>query len=115
MIRGIDVGSVVVLYLGQPREQVFGVVMAMSPAGVVVRGIAVSSVDDWLRSFGQDEGGWLGAGLGLATTFFPMHRIERMSLDEAVGGIPPIHHRFLERTGMTVEEFVGFEPDEGTA
>jgi len=112
MSLGIDVGSVVVLYLGAPREQVFGVVLSLTPAGVVVRGISVASVDDWLRSFGRDDGEWMGAGLGLATTFFPMHRIERLSLDEALGGIPPIHERFRDRTGMSVEEFVGLPPPE---
>jgi hypothetical protein len=110
MTVGIEVGSVVVIYLGAPREQVFGVVLSMGPAGVVLRGISVASVDDWLRSFGVEDGGFLGAGLGLSTTFFPMHRIERLSLDEPLGGIPPIHERFKERTGMSVEELVGLDP-----
>lgn len=101
----IEAGSIVVCYLASPREQVFGLVESLTPAGLVMRGMALASVDDWLRSFdeGEDEGA--SHGLGLSTTFYPMHRVEKVALDESVAGTVPIHVRFEDRTGQS---FLGY-------
>lgn len=106
--RNIEPGEVVIAYLAAPREQVFGVVLALTSAGVVLRGISLTVVDDWLRSFSQERGPE-GAGLGLATSFYPMHRIEKVALDEPTGGVQPIQERFCERVGTTVQDFVAAE------
>jgi len=99
----LGVGSCVVLYLAAPREQAFGVVLAMTTSGVVIRGMTLGSVEDWLRGLDADAGEEL-ASSSLSTTFYPMHRIEKMSLDEAAHGTPPIHERFARRTGMSFVE-----------
>jgi hypothetical protein len=96
----LGVGSCVVLYLASPREQAFGLVLAMNTSGVVVRGMTLASVEDWLRGLGPDEDSALAA-TSLATTFYPMHRIEKISLDEPSYGTPPIHERFERRTGLS--------------
>lgn len=108
---GIAVGHCVVIYLGSPREQVFGMLLEMNASGVVVRGLSVGSVDDWLRELNPD---WAeaSAGYGLATTFYPMHRVEKLSLDEPSFGAPPIHERFLQRTGFTFAEFIRREEED---
>lgn len=108
----IEVGQCVVVYLGNPREQVFGMLTQMTASGVVVRGLLVSSVDDWLREL-TPEWAEISAGYGLATTFFPMHRVERISLDEPSYGAPPIHERFRQRTGLAFPEFLAREAREG--
>jgi hypothetical protein len=109
----IEAGAVVVLYLAAPREQVFGVVLSLGMSGIVIRGISLASLDDWLRSFGAEADAHEGA-LGLTTSFYPMHRVERASLDEALGGIEPVQERFRERTGMSLLEFVGLaDRDDG--
>lgn len=109
-MAGISVGQCVIVYLADPREQVFGMLMQMAASGVVVRGLSISSVDDWLRELSPE---WAeeSAGYGLATTFFPMHRVEKMSLDEASYGAPPIHERFLQRTGFAFSEFIRREEE----
>ena len=64
-MSGIDVGHCVVVYLASPREQVFGLLVQMSASGIVVRGLSVSSVDDWLREL-SPEWAEMSAGYGLA-------------------------------------------------
>lgn len=104
-MRGLEVGHCVVIYLGSPREQVFGILLGMSASGVVVRGLTIGGVDDWLREL-EPESAAEVAGHGLATTFYPMHRVEKMSLDEPSYGAPPIQERFRQRTGLTFAEFI---------
>ena len=99
----IEVGSVVVLYLGTPREQVFGVVLSINAWGFVVRGITLGAVDDWLRGLGPGDA---EGEFDLATTFYPMHRVEKVVLDEpAVGGLS-IQERFHQRTGRDIGDHV---------
>ena len=98
-------GSCVVVYLGSPREQVFGLVLDLSASGVTMRGITLESVDDWMRELARDRGGE-EASFGLSTTFYPMHRVEKIVSDEPAHGAPSIQDRFKRRTGMTFEEFL---------
>lgn len=108
---GIQVGQCVIVYLGSPREQIFGMLQEMTASGVVVRGLSIGSVDDWLRELGPDLAG-VTSGHGLATTFYPMHRVEKMSLDEPSYGAPPIHVRFHQRTGVAFDAFLQREEEE---
>lgn len=109
-MAGITVGQCVIVYLGAPREQIFGLLLEMNASGVVLRGLSVGSVDDWLREL-SPEWAEASAGYGLATTFYPMHRVEKMTLDEAAYGAVPIHQRFVERTGIDFIEFIRRETE----
>lgn len=93
-------GTAVVVYLHTPREKFFGLIGALQPAGVVVRGIDLSAFDDWLRQQARGE----SQGLGLATLFFPMNRVERIERDQSVGGLEGLAERFRRETGRTVAE-----------
>jgi hypothetical protein len=96
-------GVPVVVYLHSPREKVFGVLLALQPAGVTVRGIDLSAFDDWLRQEARrDE-----PGLGLVTLFLPMNRVERLERDETVGGLEAFAERFRRETGRSVLEAAG--------
>lgn len=106
----LEPGAAVVVHLGQPREQVFGVLLSMNLSGLTLRGIAIGSVDDWIRQATADEAddGEEGphAHLGLTQTFFPMHRVERISLDEPAHGLASIGERFQDRVGRELIEWV---------
>ena len=55
---GVDNGSLVVIHCANPREKMWGVLQRLDKAGVVIRGLDLESVEDWLR---QEKAGG-GAG-----------------------------------------------------
>ena len=40
--------------------------------------------------------------MGLSTTFFPIHRVERVTLDESVGSVLSLAETFEARVGKDV-------------
>ena len=79
-------------------------------AGVTLRGLNVSSFDDWMSQAARRE----DQTLGLSTMFVPLFRIERIFLDEPVGEVESYRQRFLNRVGISVESYLGLE-EEGEA
>ncbi len=105
-------GSFVVLYLVNPNEKYWGVLCAVDPPGITLKGINLSSFDDWVRAIhhGGEE-----PSLGLTTIFFPLHRVERMFLDETMGQVESLCQSFERRVGATVEEYLGIDGGSGLA
>jgi hypothetical protein len=99
--KGFEQGSTVLLTLHSPRQKFFGVLMQFASAGVELRGVPVESLDDLARQIRAGE------HAGPSTLFFPMHRVERMELDEAVGDLPSLAEGFAAKSGRTVEEVFG--------
>ena len=98
----MEIRSVVVLTLHSPKEKIWGELVALTPAGITVRGIELDSFDEVLRQIATGE-----AGVGvLSTIFYPLHRVERMAMDETVGEIPSLAERFERKVGLTVAEFL---------
>jgi hypothetical protein len=95
-------GTPVLVYLHSPREKVFGVLVSLDPAGVVLRGIELQAFEDWLR---QEARG--GEGLGPVTVFYPMNRVDRMEKDETIGALEGFAARFRRETGRSVAEAAG--------
>ena len=104
--KGFEPGAPVLVYLHTPREKVFGVLLALQPAGLVLRGIDIAAFEDWMRQEARQE----AEGLGLVTLFFPMSRVERMERDESAGGFEGFADRFRRQTGRSVLEAAGLEP-----
>jgi hypothetical protein len=94
--------AVVVAYLREPKEKVWGILLSVDACGFVVQGIPLSTFDDWLR----DVAGGEAPTIGLSTMFFPLLRLEKILLDETVGGVPSLEARFQQRIGMSVMEFL---------
>ena len=97
-------GAIVVLCLVNPSEKYWGILQSVDQPGVTLRGINLSSFDDWVRAITRDPG---EPSLGLTTTFFPLHRIERMYLDEPVGQVESLCQSFERRVGASVDEYLG--------
>ena len=87
---GIDIGSLVIVNCGNPREKMWGSVVRLDTSGVVIRGLEIESVDDWLRQ--ERSGG--EALIGPSTFFVPMHRVIRIDLDESRGAVESFADRF---------------------
>ena len=76
--------SVVIVNLHTPREKVWGILLEINPSGVTMRGIDLNSFDHFISQVNQLD----AERVGLPTIFFPMTRVERISLDEPSGSIP---------------------------
>jgi hypothetical protein len=103
MIEGFDKGALVILNLVNPKEKFFGVLSALSPAGVTVRAINLDSFDDWIHQIARNE----DADLDLMTMFVPLFRVERIFLDEASGSIKSYSQRFNEVVGKSLPDWIG--------
>jgi hypothetical protein len=101
-------GAPVVLYLHDPREKVWGLLLSVTASGVLVRGLDLTTFEDWMRQEARGE----DPLLGLCTIFYPMGRLERMERDETVGSIPGYVDRFAREVGRTVWQVLGIAPEE---
>lgn len=100
--------SPIVISLQSPREKYWGILLSIADAGVNVRGIDLNSFEDWTREVHKGDG-----TMGLSTVFFPMHRVERIDLDENVGGIKSQAEVFESRVGTDVWTHLGLaKPEE---
>lgn len=96
-------GTAVVAHLRDPREKFWGFLLATDAAGAWLRGIDLSSFDDWARQ--EAQGG--EEGMGLSTLFIPFLRVEKLVVDETSGGLPSVSDRFRGITGVTVQAHAG--------
>ena len=94
----MNTGSLVILHLVQPTEKFWGVLLRLAGEGVTVRGINLSSFDDWARAVARSE-----SSLDLATMFVPLFRVERIFVDEQVGEVESYGQRFHRMVGVSVE------------
>ncbi len=99
----MDDGTVCIFHLASPPEKLWGMLLRRDRTGVTLRGLNLSSFDDWARqvvSGGEPT-------LGPATMFVPMRRIERIFVDERVGAVESYRDRLERRLGTPVEELLG--------
>src|SRR6202035_3776926 len=86
----IRAGGLVIVHLITPTEKFWGVLQDLGVAGVTLRGINLSSFDDWMGQAARRG----DQTLGLSTMFVPLFRVERdLGLaeeggDEELGGLP---------------------------
>jgi hypothetical protein len=93
-------GAPVLITLSSPREKFWGAIIAVSPAGVSIRGIGLESFEDFVRQVRD------GDSVTASAVFFPMHRIERMEIDERSGDVPAMFERFKVKCGHDASEFL---------
>ena len=94
--------AIVIVSLHAPKEKFWGRLLSLNAAGLIIQGVDINGFDDWLRQVMEAE----PALLQLSTVFYPMHRIERIALDEPSGEIPSIEQRFRHRVGITLVEYL---------
>jgi hypothetical protein len=96
----MKLNSIVVVSLHSPKERIWGQLLDLNTAGVTIRGLDLNSFNDWLNQIGS-EGQY-----GLPTLFYPLHRVERIALDEAVADVPSLETTFHQKSGMTLLEYL---------
>lgn len=99
----IETGESVIIVLHSPREKFWGVLHELGTAGVYARGIDLNAFDEFTRAVRNGE-----MFYGVAETFFPMWRVERISRDESNGEIQSMSEQFRQRTGVDI---TGFDVD----
>ncbi len=103
MADGLDLHSPVLLHLANPTEKYWGILEGLDGTGVVLRGIHLSSFDDWVTQIAADR----TPSIGLSKMFAPMLRVERIFLDEQIGEVESYCQRFERRVGVSVASYLG--------
>ena len=101
----LSAGDAVIAYLQLPKEKVWGILVSLGTAGVVVRCIDLAAFDDWMRQEARGDEPYLG----LSTVFYPMNRVERVERDQTTGPVISYADRFAREVGRTVREVIGLE------
>ena len=109
MSQSLGAGSVVIVHLTDPSEKLWGVIERLDALGLVLRGLNVSTFDDWTSEAASRE----DPSLGLATMFLPMRRLERVFLDEQIGAVESYCQRFERRVGVSIWSYLGMPQDDG--
>ena len=98
----MELYSIVIVSLHDPKERIWGQLLSINQAGVTVRGIDLNSFDDFIRQVKDPS----EAAVGLPTLFYPMLRVERIARDEPQGSIPSLAQTFERQVGRSVLEYL---------
>lgn len=79
----------------------WGILLSINTYGITLRGIDINSFQDWTRSIANQT-----ETMGLSTMFFPMIRIEKVTLDESLGHFKSFSDQFYDRVGKQVLDVV---------
>jgi hypothetical protein len=96
----IETDDHVILVLHTPREKIWGVLRKINSAGVYVRGLDLNAYDEFMRAAAANE-----TFYGVGENFFPMWRVEKITLDERDGDIPALYEQLEQKTGKMLAEF----------
>ena len=98
----MKLNSIVIVNLQAPHERFFGRLMDIAPYGITVRGIDLNAFGDWMDHITHRE----ESGVQPTTVFYPIHRIEKIILDEGIGAIPSLSDTFLTKIGSAVSDYL---------
>ena len=101
----LSAGHPVMLYLQAPKEKVWGLLVSLGTAGIVVRCIDLAAFDDWMRQEARGDEPYLG----LSTVFYPMNRVERLERDQTTGPVVSYADRFAREVGRSVWQVLGLD------
>jgi hypothetical protein len=97
----MEPGEIVILYLHSPKEKIWGQLKSLNEIGLVIKGIDLNSFEDWCRQIAHNE-----TGMGLTTVMYPTYRIEKVIVDEEVGGMQSLRDRFKVLAGMNLDNYL---------
>ena len=103
LMSSLDVGDIVIVHCRDPKEKFWGLLERLDAVGVAVRGLDLGGVEDWIR---QEAAGGERL-LTPSTLFLPMHRVQRIDLDEAVGPVKALAERYRTATGGDISKALG--------
>jgi len=89
---------VVIVHCASPREKLWGLLVRIDGVGAVVRGMDLSSVEDWIRQEARRE----PPSIGPTTFLVPTHRLVRIDLDESGPMVEGYADRYRDLCGRDV-------------
>jgi hypothetical protein len=98
----VELHSIVVVSLHTPKEKIWGELLSINTAGITMRGIDLNSFDHFIRQINEPD----TERVGVPTLFFPMTRIERITLDEPSGSIPSMDELFSRKIGRRLIDYL---------
>lgn len=98
-------GDFVLVHLASPREKFWGLLEHYDASGVTVRGLGVEGFEEWLREIAREG----LPSFSPATVFFPLHRVERISLEETAGEAVSLADRFRRQIGKDPRAYLAPE------
>jgi len=99
---GLLAGDAVLVYLRDPNEKMWGVLLERDVSGLTLEGMDLASFDAWTSQVERGED-----GIAPSLFFFPMARVERVLLDRGTPSLPSLSEGFVRRTGRTVQSVLG--------
>jgi hypothetical protein len=102
MSAHFEPGTVVVVYLSEPRGKIWGVLRALDASGVTIEGIDLRSFEECLRGVAAKE--IHPADISLA--FYPIGRVEKILVDRGSDDVPSLQEQFTARVGVGLAEFL---------
>jgi hypothetical protein len=106
---GLRPGVPVLVFLRDPKQKAWGLLLSLGPAGVVLRGMDLAIFEDWLRQEARRE----DRQIGPTTLFYPMWRVERMERDETIGPVAAYADRLIREVGRSARELMRIGRSEG--
>ena len=96
----MQLGSIVIASFHSPKEKVWGQLVDLTPAGATIFGLDLNFFDGWLNQVGSEN------ERSLMTTFYPLIRTERITLDEPEGTIPSLAQRLTQKCGTPAQDYL---------
>ena len=106
-MKSIDPEALVVVHCANPKEKLWGLLLRLDVVGVVLRGLDLTSVEDWLRQERADEDRLIGP----TTLFIPAHRLVRIDLDESNLAVESYGDRYAAACGRDVRNALRSEAE----
>lgn len=103
----MNIGEFVIVHLVGPKEKLWGILKDRDASGVTVRGLSLEGFDDWLREISRRD----TVTVLPSTVFFPLHRVERIFLDETAGDFVSLADRFKRAVGEDARYHLTPMPD----
>jgi len=95
-------GSIVIVNLRNPTERLLGRLIEIAAAGITVRGLDLGAFDHWMEDIANGH----ESGVSPSTLFLPMHRIDKLILDEGVGEMLSLANTFEGRVGTRIDAYL---------
>jgi hypothetical protein len=103
----VKVGEFVLVHLVNPKEKFWGILRDRDASGITVRGLSLEGFEGWLHEIARRE----PVTILPSTVFFPLHRVERIFMDETAGDFVSFADRFKRTVGEDARYYLTPIPD----